>query len=380
MKNILFVFGTRPEAIKLAPLVIEFKKDKQLVIKVCITAQHRELLDPVLNFFQIIPDYDLNLMQPNQGLMNFMANALTSLENVFNKFNPDLVFVQGDTTTVLAGSLVAFHKKVRIAHVEAGLRSHNKHSPFPEEINRVITSQLADIHFAPTTKAVENLKQEGITDHVYLTGNTVIDALKIGIANTENKEREYSAYFEQINFSKKVILITCHRRESFGEPFKNICDALLEIARTNPGFELVYPVHLNPNINDVANKLLLAENIKLIPPLEYPQLIWLMNKSFLILTDSGGIQEEAPTLGKPVLVLRDVTERTEGIDAGTAKLVGTGKENIVKETLRLINDRRAYLEMSNAVNPYGDGSASMQILKIIKNISSLEAGELKSRK
>lgn len=366
MKNVLFILGTRPEAIKLAPLIKVFKQDKGFITKVCVTAQHRQMLDQVMDFFRIKPDYDLELMKPNQGILQFMANAILKLEPVFDEFKPDVVFVQGDTTTVLAGSLVAFHKTARIAHIEAGLRSHNKLSPFPEEINRIITSHLSSWHFAPTQIAIDNLKKEGITENVYLVGNTVIDALKMGIAEVTAHEKEFLSYFPSIDFSKRIMLVTCHRRESFGAPFVQICEALLHLAEEYKDIEIVYPVHLNPNIKEVAHKLLIHNNIKLISPLEYPQLIWLMNKSFIVLTDSGGIQEEAPSLGKPVLVMRDVTERMEGVVAGTAKLVGTDKQRIIDECSKLLEDKKAYAEMANAVNPYGDGTTSLQILGKVK--------------
>lgn len=366
-KKLLFVFGTRPEAIKLAPLIKIFDTNDAFKVSVCVTAQHRQMLDQVLDFFKIKPDHDLNLMQPNQSLEQLTANALIKVSEVLDKEKPDLVFVQGDTTSVLAASLAAFYKRIGVVHIEAGLRSFNKNAPYPEEINRVLTSRMTDFHFAPTEAARKNLAKEAITENIYVVGNTVIDALLSGLEIIEKDEIDYRNYFPTIDFSKKIILITCHRRESFGEPFKNICAALNEIAELNPGFELVYPVHLNPNIKNVAYQILQRKNIKLIETLEYPQLIWLMKKSFIILTDSGGIQEEAPALGKPVLVLRDVTERMEGIEAGNAKLVGTNREIIVREAQKLINDPDHYQKMSLAANPYGDGTTSLQILKILEN-------------
>jgi len=298
-KKILFIFGTRPEAIKMAPVIKEFKKEKSIDVKVCITAQHREMLDQVLNFFGIKPDYDLNLMKPNQSLFDITANSLKSLEKVLDKEKPDLIFVQGDTTTAFVGALAGFYKKMKVAHIEAGLRSHNKYSPFPEEINRVLVGHVADYHFAPTERAKENLYRENIKKNVYVVGNTVIDALFLGlnIIKKEGEEKFYK-YFDFIDFSKKIILVTGHRRENFGKPFENICYALKEIAKRED-VEIVYPVHLNPNVKKPVNEILNGvRNIHLIEPLEYPYLIWLMSKSYLVLTDSGGIQEEAPSLGK----------------------------------------------------------------------------------
>ena len=366
---VLFVFGTRPEAIKMAPLIQELKKEKFFDIKVCVTAQHREMLDQVLEFFNITPDYDLNIMKPNQSLFDITANILLGLEPVLDEVKPDLIFIQGDTTTAFAGALAGFYKKVKIAHIEAGLRSHNKYSPFPEEINRVLAGDLADYHFVPTRRAKENLYNENIRENVYVVGNTVIDALFLGLDIIKKQgEEKYYQYFDFIDFSKKIILVTGHRRESFGKPFENICYALKEIANNYKDVEIVYPVHLNPNVREPVNKILKGEkNIHLIEPLSYPYLIWIMNKSYLVLTDSGGIQEEAPSLGKPVLVMREVTERIEGIEAGTAKLVGTNKENIVKEVSTLLKDKYEYNKMSTAINPYGDGKASIKIRNIIKN-------------
>ncbi len=364
--KVLFVFGTRPEAIKLAPLIKEFKKEKDFNIKICVTAQHREMLDQVLNFFKIKPDYDLNLMKPNQSIYDITVNTLKGLEKVLDDFTPNLIFVQGDTTTAFVGALAGFYKKIKVAHVEAGLRSFNKYSPFPEEMNRVLIGHLSDYHFAPTEKAKKNLYNEGIKENIWVVGNTVIDALFLGleIIRKENEEKYYQ-FFNFLDFSKKIILVTGHRRESFGKPFENICYALKEIARRQD-VEIVYPVHLNPNVRKQVNRILKGiENIHLIEPLEYPYLIWLMSNSYLILTDSGGIQEEAPSLGKPVLVMREVTERIEGIETGIAKLVGTNKDKIVNETINLLESKEEYEKMAKAVNPYGDGKASKRILEII---------------
>jgi len=368
--RILFIFGTRPEAIKLAPLIKEFQNISEFEVKVCVTAQHREMLDQVLNFFEITPDYDLNLMKPNQSLFKLTANIIESLENVLNDFEPDLIFVQGDTTTAFAGALAGFYKKIKVAHVEAGLRTYHKYSPFPEEINRVLVGHIADYHFAPTEKAKKNLYREGITENVWVVGNTVIDALFLGLDIIKAQgEESYYKYFDFLDFSKKIILVTGHRRESFGEPFRNICLALKEIADSFQDVEIIYPVHLNPNVRKPVNEILNGHpRIHLIEPLAYPYLIWLMSKSYLILTDSGGIQEEAPSLGKPVLVMRDVTERTEGIKAETAKLVGTNKEKIILDTAKLLEGLEEYNKMAKAINPYGDGKASNRILNIIKEV------------
>lgn len=370
MKKLLFIFGTRPEAIKLAPLILHFKAHTGFDVKVCVTGQHREMLDQVLDFFSIAPDFDLNLMQPDQTLFMLTAQAIVAMEPVLDEVKPDMVFVQGDTTTVFTASLAAYYKKIKIAHVEAGLRSFNKFSPFPEEINRVLTGHLADVHFAPTEKARQNLIRENITQNVYVVGNTVIDALFLGLDIIRQKgDAQYASRFSMLKNSKKIILITCHRRESFGEPFRNICRAFSIIARKYPDAALVYPVHLNPNIKNVAHEILSdIPNIHLIEPLDYPHLIWLMNQSYLVLTDSGGIQEEAPSLGKPVLVMREVTERTEGVEAGTARLVGTNTDNIVTHVSQLMDNFEAYRAMSIALNPYGDGTASKQIAAIIEKL------------
>ena len=366
--KILFIFGTRPEAIKLAPLIKEFQVSSSFKVKICTTAQHREMLSQVLNFFNINPDYDLNLMKHNQSLFDITIGALKALERIIDLEEPDLIFVQGDTTTAFTGALAGFYKKIKVAHVEAGLRSFNKYSPFPEEINRVLIGHLADYHFAPTEKAKKNLESEGINKNIWVVGNTVIDALLLGLEIIKEKEAYYEFYkiFDFIDFSKKIILVTGHRRESFGEPFRNICYALKEIAYSFPDVEIVYPVHLNPNVRKPVNEILKGHpRIHLLEPLEYPHLIWLMSKSYLILTDSGGIQEEAPSLGKPVLVMRDVTERIEGVEAGSAKLVGTDKNKIVQEVSKLLKFPDEYQKMANVVNPYGDGKASKRIVDII---------------
>ena len=368
INKILTVFGTRPEAIKLAPIVKQLENiGTEIDSRVCVTAQHREMLDQVLEFFNIRPYYDLNLMKPDQSLYQLTANCISSLEDIFVDFCPDLVIVQGDTTTTFASSLCAYYSRSKIAHVEAGLRSYNRYSPYPEELNRVITGKLADYHFAPTVKAENNLRSEGINDNVWTVGNTVIDALFTGLELLDEEFRNnFLDKYNYLDFDKKLILVTSHRRESFGKPMENIMNALREIAEEHSDIQIVFPVHLNPNVKDIAYDVLdNRDNVYLIEPVSYPELILLMDYCYLVLTDSGGIQEEAPSLGKPVLVMRDVTERTEGIDAGTAKLVGSQKETIKKEVSSLIYDENLYSSMSLAKNPYGDGTTSAQILKIL---------------
>jgi UDP-N-acetylglucosamine 2-epimerase (non-hydrolysing) len=352
----------------MAPLILIAKGDASFNIRVCITGQHDEMLHQVLDFFRIEPDYDLNIMQPDQSLYDVTARILTSLEDIVKRESPSVALVQGDTTTAFIGALASFYQKVPVAHIEAGLRSHNKYSPFPEEINRVLVSHIADYHFAPTTKAKENLVQEGIKqERIYVVGNTVIDALFLTLEIVKERKDIFLKYFEWLDINKRIILVTGHRRESFGQPFRNICLALKEIAGGN-NVEIVYPVHLNPNVRKPVFEILNGHrNIHLIEPLSYPYLVWLMEKSYLILTDSGGIQEEAPSLGKPVLVMREVTERIEGIHAGTCKLVGTDRKKIVQETARLLTYQDEYERMARAVNPYGDGKSSERIIDTIKN-------------
>jgi UDP-N-acetylglucosamine 2-epimerase (non-hydrolysing) len=368
MKTIFFIYGTRPEAIKMAPLIKEFQKYPDLfTVKVCLTGQHRKMLDQINAFFGIIDDYDLNIMSPNQTLFDITARCLLGLKNVLETVKPDLIFVQGDTSSVLAGALAAFYKQIALAHLEAGLRSGNKYLPFPEEINRILTGHIADYHFAPTKMAVQNLTREGITKNVYITGNTVIDALHFGLEIVKKNDTIYKQFFSFLDFSKRIILVTGHRRENFGGGFDNICAAIAAAAREYSGVQFVYPVHLNPNVREPANRMLKdIQNIFLIEPLDYPYLIYLMEKCNFVLTDSGGIQEEAPALGKPVLVMRDVTERQEGVDAGTAKLVGTSFDVIISAIKQLLDNPAEYFCMANAVNPYGDGTASVKIADIIK--------------
>lgn len=368
--KILFVFGTRPESIKMAPLIKACSQDDYFTVKVCVTGQHRQMLDQVLEFFSIIPDFDLNVMRSNQTLFDITSESLKLLEPVLDDFRPDLIFVQGDTTTAFVGALAGYYSKISVAHIEAGLRTGNLLSPFPEEGNRKLISQLTKYHFAPTPLASNNLASEGINTGVFEVGNTVIDALLLGMDLIRtNGDQGFSSTFGDIDFSKKIILVTGHRRESFGLPFSNIFEAIRELAeKFQEQIEIVYPVHLNPKVRTPANEILrCVKNVHLIEPLSYPNLIWLMNRSYLVLTDSGGIQEEAPSLGKPVLVTRDVTERQEGVDAGTAKLIGTNKGIIVKEVERLLNDQDAYTAMAQAINPYGDGKASKRIIQILKN-------------
>ncbi len=370
MKKVLFIFGTRPEAIKLAPLIKEFKKDKKsFKVSIAVTAQHRKMLDDVLDFFQIKADYDLNLMKPGQSLFDITADGLRGLEKIITKSQPDLIVVQGDTTTAFVGALAGYYQKIKVVHIEAGLRTDDKFSPFPEEINRRLVSQLADFHFTPTINASGNLKKEGFKKSIFTVGNTVIDALKIGLEIIKKNKIDFSGDFKKIDFNKKIILVTGHRRENFGAPLKNICSALRDIAKLFPEIEIIYPVHLNPNVKKVVYKELRSvKNIYLLEPLDYSKLIWLMKKSYFVITDSGGIQEEAPFLGKPLLVTREKTERPEGIKSGTALLVGHDKQKIVKASIKLFSDKTSYLKMSKAFNPYGDGKSSERIAKILKKI------------
>ncbi|MEN2489793.1 UDP-N-acetylglucosamine 2-epimerase (non-hydrolyzing) [Flavobacterium sp. B11] len=372
IKNII-VFGTRPEAIKMAPLVREFRKYSELFdTKVCVTAQHREMLDQVLDFFEIVPDFDLDLMKPNQNLYSLTTDIILGLKPLFEEFKPDYVYVHGDTTTTMATSIAAFYSGAKVCHVEAGLRTHNKLSPFPEEINRQVTGRIADIHFAPTIVSKNNLLQENIAEHdILITGNTVIDALLDSTARVQEiKNEEIDFLKEQIDFSKRIILVTGHRRENHGDGFINICAALKEIAKQNLDVQIIYPVHLNPNVKKPVYEILgNISNIKLIKPLAYPAFVWLMNQSTLIITDSGGVQEEAPSLGKPVLVMRDTTERPEAVEAGTVILVGTDKNKIIDQCNNLLKNKEEYEKMSALHNPYGDGRACERIVNYIKEVS-----------
>jgi len=370
--KVLFIFGTRPEAIKLAPLIYELRRyQNEFSVSVCVTGQHREMLDQVLDFFQIKPDYDLKLMKQDQTLFDITSEGLKSIGSVLDAEHPDLVIVQGDTTTAFVGALAAFYKQIKVAHIEAGLRTYEKYSPFPEEINRVLVSHLADYHFAPTESAKKNLEKEGITKNVWVVGNTVIDALFLGLSIIRQEtDQKYYDFFKGIDFTKKIILVTGHRRESFGEPFRNICNAIRQIAEQFPDVEIVYPVHFNPNVRQPVNEILGGhERIHLIEPLPYPHMIWLMEKCYLVLTDSGGIQEEAPSLHKPVLVMRDVTERMEGVNEGTAILVGTNKDIIVRDVSMLLSDSARYDKVGQSKNPYGNGESSSAICERLKLLS-----------
>lgn len=371
-KKVLVVFGTRPEAIKMAPLVLELNKNlKFFETKVCVTAQHREMLDQVLSFFEIKPDFDLDLMTEKQSLHSLTSKVITGLKPILDNFKPDFVFVHGDTTTAMATSIAAFYSKIKVCHIEAGLRTFNMDSPFPEEMNRSVIAVTSHLNFAPTNKSKENLLKENKNENrIFVTGNTVIDALFFSVnkVNANYKDKELDDLKRIININKKIILVTGHRRENHGDGIINICKALIEVAKTNKDCLIVYPVHLNPNIQKPVYELLGSiENIKLVPPLSYPSFVWLMDKSYLILTDSGGIQEEAPSLGKPVLLMRDNTERPEAILAGTVILVGNKAEKIVNETNRLIVDKNLYSNMSKKHNPYGDGSSCKKIISQILN-------------
>lgn len=367
MKKILTVFGTRPEAIKMAPLVKALEADARFDAKVCVTAQHREMLDQVLELFSIEPDYDLDLMKAGQTLNDVTARILLELKPVLQEFKPDVVLVHGDTATTFAASLAAYYEQIAVGHVEAGLRTGNIYSPWPEEANRKLTGALTKYHFAPTETSKENLLAEGYpSDAITITGNTVIDALLTVKDNIESNTELTHSLAENFPFLKedsKLILVTGHRRESFGGGFERICQALANVAKTHPTVQIVYPVHLNPNVREPVNRILTGiNNIHLIEPQQYLPFVYLMNRSDIILTDSGGIQEEAPSLGKPVLVMRDTTERPEAVAAGTVKLVGTDIARITLELNTLLSDSAAYGEMSKAHNPYGDGKACERIL------------------
>ena len=371
--KILIIFGTRPEAIKMAPVVKGFQAAApQCQTVVCVTAQHREMLDQVLKLFDISPDHDLNIMKPGQDLFDITSNILLGLKGVLAAEKPDLVLVHGDTTTTLAASLAAYYAGVPVGHVEAGLRTGHKRAPFPEEINRKLTGAIADWHFAPTDAARDNLLREGVDPtSIFVTGNTVIDAL-LSVTQRLNGDAqlraEFDSRFKFLDATKKLILVTGHRRENFGEGFENICNALADIASAAPDVEVLYPVHLNPNVRKPVADILAARklaNVHLIDPVDYLPIVYLMNRAYLIITDSGGVQEEAPSLGKPVLVMRDTTERPEAVGAGTVKLVGTSRAAIVKETLNLLQNPTDYARMSQAHNPYGDGHSVSRIVKAV---------------
>ena len=374
MKKNLIIFGTRPEAIKMAPLFKEFLEHKNnFETKLCITAQHREMLDQVLSFFEITPDFDLDLMKPNQNLYSLTASIITNLKPILEEFKPDYVYVHGDTTTTMAASLAAFYSGAKVCHVEAGLRTFNKRSPFPEEINRSVTGRLSDYHFSPTETSKKNLVNENVKEEsILVTGNTVIDALQFSThkVNSLNYiDTEVESLKQIIDKAKKLILVTGHRRENHGQGFINICSALKQIALENPDSQIIYPVHLNPNVQKPVYELLDGiTNVDLINPLSYPAFVWLMSQSYLIITDSGGVQEEAPSLGKPVLVMRDTTERPEAVDAGTVLLVGTNTKKIVNRATNLLKNPESYSKMSLLHNPYGDGTACKKIVQFINSL------------
>ncbi len=371
----MLVFGTRPEAIKMAPLVKAFQASSDFETVVCVTAQHREMLDQVLNLFEIVPEYDLDIMKPGQDLYDVTANILLGLKPIFEEAKPDVVLVHGDTATTLATSLAAYYQKIAVGHVEAGLRTNNVYSPWPEEGNRQVTGRLSTYHFAPTDESQANLLKENVdVANVIVTGNTVIDALLTVVSKIESDkalDQSLEAFIVEkgysIDKSKRLILVTGHRRENFGQGFLNICEGLKALALEYPDVDIVYPVHLNPNVQKPVNEILSdVDNVYLIPPLDYEPFVYLMHKSHFILTDSGGIQEEAPSLGKPVLVMRDTTERPEALAAGTVKLVGTDKEKIIAECKILLDDEEAYKVMSKSHNPYGDGKACERIVSYLK--------------
>lgn len=374
MKKVLIVFGTRPEAIKMAPLVKLLQQEESIGMKVCVTAQHREMLDQVLELFGIFPDFDLNTMKKEQDLYDITANIVLGMKSILSEYQPDIVFVHGDTTTTFAASLAAFYQKIAVAHIEAGLRTNDIYSPWPEEANRQLTTKLARYHFTPTKTSEANLLQEKVlAEHILVTGNTVIDALFLALekikanTNLENEIIQKLMSLYPYNPQRKMVLVTGHRRENHGQGFINICEALKTIAEQNADIDIVYPVHLNPNVQKPVKAILSnIQNVHLIEPLPYESFIYLMDKSYFIITDSGGVQEEAPSLGKPVLVMRDTTERPEAVEAGTVKLVGTDKEKIIQEAQKLLHVKGAYEAMSQAHNPYGDGKACEKIIDYIK--------------
>jgi UDP-N-acetylglucosamine 2-epimerase (non-hydrolysing) len=372
-KKIMAVFGTRPEAIKMAPLLNNLKKDENYDLIITVTAQHREMLDQVMDLFKLEADYDLDIMQQRQTLSGLTARIITKLDNILKKEKPDLLLVHGDTTSTFVGALSSFYQQIKIAHVEAGLRTHNKYSPFPEEINRQLTGVLADLHFAPTKEAKKNLLMENISEEkIFITGNTVIDALLSVVDKNYSFENET---LKNIDFdNKKVVLLTAHRRENLGEPMENIFRAVKDLTEEIKDLEVIFPVHLNPVIRELSKKMLSGtKGIHLIEPLDYLPFANLMAKSDLVLTDSGGIQEEAPSLAKPVLVLRDTTERPEAVEAGTVIKVGTDYKNIYQESLKLLTDEEEYLKRAAAVNPYGDGKAVKRIVSTLNYFFGFQA-------
>ena len=378
-KHVMTVFGTRPEAIKMAPVVLALQSSENFKTSVCVTAQHREMLDQVLDIFGITPDIDLNLMAPGQDLFDITAKVILGMRDVLRTHKPDVVLVHGDTTTCFAAGLATFYEKIPVGHVEAGLRTGDMHAPFPEEANRSLVGRFANFHFAPTQRAYDNLIAENVAESaISITGNTVIDALHIVSKKLENIEAEYwkslfgNNLFSRISDnSRKFVLITGHRRENFGQGFLDLCTAIKTLADQNENWDFIYPVHLNPNVQKPVYEILSAnDNVALIQPQEYLPFVWLMNNCDLVLTDSGGIQEEAPSLGKPVLVMRDVTERPEAVDAGCVQLVGTNTDKIISSVTRLLSDHEVYSKMATAINPYGDGLAANRILKILASSHS----------
>jgi UDP-N-acetylglucosamine 2-epimerase (non-hydrolysing) len=368
--KVLLVFGTRPEAVKMATLALKFKADTRFDLKICVTGQHREMLDQVLNLFGISPDFDLNIMQPGQDLTDITSKILQELKKVFQVYKPDMILVHGDTSSTLAASLAAYYHAIPVSHVEAGLRTGNLYSPWPEEANRKITAVLSTLHFAPTITSMANLIAEGYSeDSIKVTGNTVIDSLLFinsKIEEDENLEKEILFSLPFYRADKPVVLITGHRRESFGDGFERICEAISLAAKKHSDYDFIYPVHLNPNVSEPVNRILAGiENVHLVAPLGYLPFVYLMSKSYLILTDSGGVQEEAPSLGKPVLVMRDTTERPEAVESGTVKLVGTDVVKITESIDELIFNQDTYKKMSQASNPYGDGKACERILEVL---------------
>lgn len=367
MKSIMIVFGTRPEAIKLAPVIKKFSEDNFFKTIICNTGQHKEMVEDILTFFKIVPDLNLDIMTKNQTISDMSALMLNKFNDIFISSSPDFVLVQGDTTSAFIAALAAYYKKIPVIHVEAGLRTNNKYSPYPEEMNRRLISAIASYHFAPTQSAVDALNLEGINSNIFKVGNTVIDSLKLGLSLLK-KDKTIEKKFNKIDFSKKIILVTAHRRENQGKSLENILKAIYEIVNNNKNVEVIFPVHLNPNVQSkVLEFLSNIDRVHLFKPFDYMTLIWVMKKSFLILTDSGGIQEEAPSLGVPVLVLRNHTERVEAIKIGIAKLVGTNTQNIIKETNILLNSPNIYKNMSIHANPYGDGKSSARIVKILRS-------------
>lgn len=368
--RVLTVFGTRPEAIKMVPLVKALNADTRFNHKVCVTGQHREMLDEVLDIFEIIPDFDLNIMAPNQSLSDITSKILLGMREILHQYRPDIVLVHGDTSTTFGAALAAFYCKIKVGHIEAGLRTGDIYSPWPEEANRKLTSSITNLHFAPTRSSANNLIAEGVdAKNIYVTGNTVVDALFLAIDKLQSSPRLLN-YLETeygfLNSGRKTILVTGHRRENFGNGFENICKALVAISARNKDVQILYPVHLNPNVREPVNKLLKGiKNIHIIEPVGYLDFVYLMDSAHLILTDSGGIQEEAPSIGKPVLVMRDTTERPEALNAGTVKLVGTDSQKIISEVECLLSDASSYQKMSLAHNPYGDGNSCEKILSVL---------------